>query len=79
MRKTAYKLCECLRREKEICQRLSPAFLVGHGQGRDGMDCRGEQEEILKKIKIRRRQSPCQHECVGGGPGCTSLQPGNPV
>ena len=51
MRKTAYKLCERLRRETEICQRLNPAFLVGHGQGSDGMDWRGEQEEILKKLR----------------------------
>ena len=51
MRKTAYKLCEHLRRETDICQRLNPAFLVGHGQGGDGMDWRGEQEEILKKFR----------------------------
>ena len=51
MRKTAYKLCERLRKETEICQRLNPAFLVGHGQGSDGMEWRGEQEEILKKFR----------------------------
>ena len=51
MRKTAYKLCTRLRQEREICQRLNPAFLVGHGQGSDGMDWRGEQEEILKKFR----------------------------
>lgn len=51
MRKTAYKLCERLRQEKKICERLNPAFLVGHGQGSDGMDWRGEQEEILKKFR----------------------------
>ncbi|XP_029201631.2 uncharacterized protein LOC114966061 isoform X2 [Acropora millepora] len=51
MRKTAYKLCTRLRQEREICQRLNPAFLVGHGQGSDGMDWRGEQEEILNKFR----------------------------
>ena len=51
MRKTAYKLCERLRKETEICQRLNPAFLVGHGQGSDGMEWKGEQEEILKKFR----------------------------
>ncbi|XP_015753708.1 PREDICTED: RNA-dependent RNA polymerase 1-like [Acropora digitifera] len=51
MRKTAYKLCERLRRETEFCQRLNPAFFVGHGQGSDGMAWRGEQEEILKKFR----------------------------
>ena len=49
MRKTAYKLCERLRQEREICQKLNPAFLVEHGQGSDGW--RGEQEEILKKFR----------------------------
>ena len=51
MRKTAYKLCERLRQEPGISKRLNPAFLVGHGQGSDGMDWRGEQEEILKKFR----------------------------
>lgn len=51
MRKTAYKLCERLRQETGIAERLNPAFLVGHGQGSDGMDWRGEQEEILKKFR----------------------------
>ncbi|XP_044182237.1 uncharacterized protein LOC114966062 isoform X2 [Acropora millepora] len=51
MRKTAYKLCTRLRQEREICQRLNPSFLVGHGQGSDGMGWRGEQEEILKKFR----------------------------
>ena len=51
MRKTAYKLCTRLRQERKICQRLNPAFLVGHGQGSDGMDWKGEQEEILKKFR----------------------------
>ena len=51
MRKTAYKLCERLRQDTEICQRLNPAFLVGHGKGSDGMDWRGEQEEVLKKFR----------------------------
>ena len=49
MRKTAYKLCERLRQEREICQKLNPAFLVEHGQGSDGWG--GEQEEILKKFR----------------------------
>lgn len=51
MRKTAYKLSERLRQETGIAERLNPAFLVGHGQGSDGMDWRGEQEEILKKFR----------------------------
>ena len=51
MRKTAYKLCERLRQEAGIREQLNPAFLVGHGQGSDGMDWRGEQEEILKKFR----------------------------
>ena len=51
MRKTAYKLCERLRQETGIAEKLNPAFLVGHGQGSDGMDWRGEQEEILKKFR----------------------------
>lgn len=51
MRKTAYKLCERLRQETGIAEGLNPAFLVGHGQGSDGMDWRGEQEEILKKFR----------------------------
>lgn len=51
MRKTAYKLCERLREEMAICQQLNPAFLVGHGQGSDGMDWRGEQDEVLKKFR----------------------------
>lgn len=51
MRRTAHKLCERLRKETEICEKLNPAFLVGHGRGSDGMDWRGEQEEILKKLR----------------------------
>ena len=51
MRKTAYKLCERLRQETGIAEKLNPAFLVGHGRGSDGMDWRGEQEEILKKFR----------------------------
>ena len=51
MRKTAYKLCERLREEIAICEQLNPAFLVGHGQGSDGMDWRGEQDEVLKKFR----------------------------
>ena len=51
MRKTAHKLCERIREEIDIREQLNPAFLVGHGQGSDGMDWRGEQEEILKKFR----------------------------
>jgi len=51
MRKTAYKLGERLRKETGVCEKLNPAFLVGHGQGSDGMDWRGEQEEVLKKFR----------------------------
>ena len=51
MRKTAYKLGERIRQEARIQAHLNPAFLVGHGQASDGMDWRGEQEEVLKKFR----------------------------
>ena len=51
MRKTAYKLGERIRQEARILAHLNPAFLVGHGQASDGMDWRGEQEEVLKKFR----------------------------
>ena len=51
MRKTAYKLCELLRQTPSVADVLNPAYFVGHGQGNDGMEWRGEQEEVLKRFR----------------------------
>ena len=51
MRSTAYRVCEQLKKMPSVTDNLNPNYFVGHGQGSDGMEWRGEQEEILKKFR----------------------------
>ncbi|XP_028390591.1 uncharacterized protein LOC114515528 [Dendronephthya gigantea] len=52
MRKTAYKLCQKIRENAEVCKILNPAPLVGHGDGSyDGMAWKDDQEVLLEEFK----------------------------
>ena len=52
MRRTAFKLCERLRVNAEVAERLNPAAFVGHGDGSyDGMAWLGEQEVLLRDFR----------------------------
>ena len=52
MRKTAYDLCEQLKKVPGLNEALRPTYFVGHGQGSDGMDWKAEQQEVLRKFRF---------------------------
>lgn len=49
MRRTCLKLQEELNKDTEIREKLKPLACVGHGNGFDGMQWKGEQEIVINK------------------------------
>ena len=49
MRRTCMKLREELNKDPEIKEKLKPLACVGHGNGLDGMQWKGEQEVVITR------------------------------
>ena len=49
MRRTCFKLREELNKDAEIKEKLIPLACVGHGNGLDGMQWKGEQEVVIRR------------------------------
>lgn len=52
MRRTCFKLCEELNKNPEIKEKLKPLACVGHGNGLDGMQWKGEQEVVITRLVV---------------------------
>ena len=51
MRRTCFKLREELNKDAVIKENLKPLACVGHGNGLDGMQWKGEQEVVITRYK----------------------------
>ncbi len=49
MRRTCFKLHEELNKDAVIKEKLKPLACVGHGNGLDGMQWKGEQEVVITR------------------------------